>query len=95
MIGLLGNRGQIVTYGAMSKSPLLISTATLLWKDLRLSSYWQSRWYTENSTEKRLEMNRELVKLISSGKVRPGMFFYYFISNHFSAEGSNTRNHHY
>ena len=48
MAKLMSEGGKIRTYGAMSKAPLKIPTGLLIFKDLKFSGYWVSRWGEEN-----------------------------------------------
>ena len=40
----LDNGGLCVTYGGMSKRPLELSTASLIFKDLKFVGFWMSKW---------------------------------------------------
>lgn len=64
LVKCLSNGGHLVTYGGMSKKPLMIPTAALIFKDIKFSGYWVSRWSDSHSDEKKktvdeiLEMTR-------------------------------------
>ncbi|PSS28102.1 hypothetical protein M430DRAFT_113527 [Amorphotheca resinae ATCC 22711] len=64
LVKCLSPSGHLVTYGGMSKQPLQLPTAALIFKDLKFSGFWVSRWSDANPDEKRrmvyeiLEMTR-------------------------------------
>lgn len=67
----LTEKGVLVTYGAMSREPLTLPNAALIFKDITFRGYWMSRWYKEHSTEDRQAMYSELFKLMSTGQFEP------------------------
>ncbi|KAL5531318.1 hypothetical protein ACEPAG_4195 [Sanghuangporus baumii] len=70
MVGLLGPDGHLVSYGAMSKQPLLLPTSAFIFKGLTAHGFMQNRWYRENGLKKREELMNELAKLMGIGKLR-------------------------
>ena len=77
MLTLLGQDAHLVSYGAMSKQPLSIPTGLFIFKNLKCHGFWQSKWYKENSREKREEMMKELVSLMLQDKVGdPSNYFF-------------------
>ncbi|KAL5492559.1 hypothetical protein ACEPAI_4006 [Sanghuangporus weigelae] len=70
MVGLLGPDAQLVSYGAMSKQPLLLPTSAFIFKGLTAHGFMQNRWYRENGLKKREELMNELAKLMVIGKLR-------------------------
>ncbi|CAG2122228.1 unnamed protein product, partial [Medioppia subpectinata] len=46
---VLDSKGAMVTYGGMSKQPLIIPTGSLIFKDQRFFGYWMTRWYADNA----------------------------------------------
>ncbi|KAF7899878.1 hypothetical protein EAF00_004214 [Botryotinia globosa] len=64
LVKCLSNGGHLVTYGGMSKKPLMLPTAALIFKDIKFSGYWVSRWSDSHPDEKKktvdeiLEMTR-------------------------------------
>jgi len=70
MTRLLGSDAHLVSYGAMSKEPLSLSTSLFIFKNLTSHGYWQSRWYEESSHEERSQLVSTLVNLLSQGKLR-------------------------
>lgn len=62
--------GTMVTYGGMSKRPLVVPTGSLIFKDLVFRGFWMTRWTQENSSEKREEMLVDLCNLAKAGLFR-------------------------
>ncbi|XP_058460518.1 enoyl-[acyl-carrier-protein] reductase, mitochondrial [Malaya genurostris] len=61
----LDNHGIMVTYGGMSREPVTVPTASLIFKDLQFSGFWMTRWTKDNAkSSKRSEMFNELFGLI-------------------------------
>jgi len=64
MVKCLSHAGHLVTYGGMSKQPVMLPTAALIFKDMKFSGFWVSRWSDANKEEKKrtvdevLEMTR-------------------------------------
>lgn len=67
----LTNKGILVTYGAMSREPLTIPNAALIFKDISFRGFWVSKWAKEHSLEERQQMYNELFELMGSGKFAP------------------------
>lgn len=67
----LSNKGVVVTYGAMSREPLTIPNAALIFKDIAFRGFWVSRWSKEHTLEQRQEMYNELFGLMASGEFKP------------------------
>lgn len=72
----LGEGGKLVTYGGMSKQPLLVPTGPLIFKDISLHGFWMTRWYSKTSAEKRKDMMDSLITLTKEGRLKaPEMDF--------------------
>ncbi len=67
LISLLANGGTIVTYGAMSRRPLTVSNAHLIFKDIVCRGFWVSRWLEHASSIARQAMFEELGRLAIDG----------------------------
>lgn len=67
----LANNGILVTYGAMSREPLTIPNAALIFKDISFRGFWVSKWAKEHALEERQQMYNELFELMGSGKFEP------------------------
>ncbi|KAL1401604.1 hypothetical protein pipiens_006480 [Culex pipiens pipiens] len=67
----LDNHGVMVTYGGMSREPVTVPTAALIFKDLQFSGFWMTRWTKQNAeSSKRSEMFQELFGLIEKGALK-------------------------
>lgn len=65
----LSESGYLVTYGAMSKQPVMLPTGLLIFKDLRFHGFWLSRWANANRQGKKQTVD-EILGLIRDGKFR-------------------------
>ncbi|KAI1305200.1 Enoyl-[acyl-carrier-protein] reductase, mitochondrial [Halotydeus destructor] len=68
----LDEKGVMVTYGGMSRQPLVIPTGSLIFRDQRFVGFWMTRWYLPRNAESPdwLEMNDEIVGHMKSGKLK-------------------------
>lgn len=67
----LDNHGIMVTYGGMSREPVIVPTASLIFKDLQFSGFWMTRWTKNNAQSvERTEMFTELFGLIEKGALK-------------------------
>ncbi len=72
MLSCLGMGGTIVTYGSLSRQPVVLSSSHLIYKDMRALGFWFSRWMVEHSVTERYEMLNELVQsLLDEGVTCP------------------------
>lgn len=62
--------GQFVTYGAMSKQPLSLPVSLLIFKNIAFHGFWVSKWNERHSAEERLAMFKDLMDLMSQGKLK-------------------------
>ncbi|TPX67739.1 hypothetical protein SpCBS45565_g03641 [Spizellomyces sp. 'palustris'] len=67
---LLGHDGHLVTYGGMSKEPLILPTSLFIFKNLTSQGFWMTRWYETHSKAERAAMLDELFQLAQAGKLR-------------------------
>jgi trans-2-enoyl-CoA reductase len=64
LVKCLSQSGHLITYGGMSKQPVALPTAALIFKDIKFSGFWVSRWSDGHKEEKKktvdevLEMTR-------------------------------------
>jgi trans-2-enoyl-CoA reductase len=65
----LGEGGTMVTYGAMSKKPVMLPTGLLIFKDLRFRGFWLSRWANADREAKRRTIE-EILGLVREGKFK-------------------------
>lgn len=66
----LGAKGQLVTYGAMSREPVTAPNAALIFKDIAFRGFWMSRWGREHAESvEREEMLRQLIGWYEDGQL--------------------------
>lgn len=66
----LDNGGVMVTYGGMSREPVIVPTASFIFKDIQLRGFWMTRWRKEHScTEQYEQMYDEIQQLMKDGKL--------------------------
>jgi len=64
-------RGVAVTYGGMSKQPLSVPAGPLIFNDVKLCGFWNSRWNSENrGSDSANHMWNYLTNLLRSGHLR-------------------------
>jgi len=63
MVSLLGSGAYVVSYGAMSKEPMPISTSSLLFKDIQYRGFWQTRWNQQKTGEERLSLFKKIAEM--------------------------------
>ncbi|KAK9507153.1 hypothetical protein O3M35_007066 [Rhynocoris fuscipes] len=67
----LSQKGVVVTYGGMSREPVIIPTSLLIFKDISAKGFWMTRWTKENrDSEVRKHMLTEIMNLMISGKLK-------------------------
>lgn len=71
LIRCMADKGTLVTYGGMSKQPLAISTACLIFNDIRLHGYWMTQWNSVHSKEDRESMLTEISGIVKEGALKP------------------------
>jgi len=67
----VGFRGVCVTYGGMAKQPLYVPAGPLIFNDVKLCGFWNSRWNSENrGSDSANIMWDYLINLLRSGHLR-------------------------
>ncbi|KAG0028848.1 mitochondrial 2-enoyl thioester reductase [Podila clonocystis] len=56
MARMLSKNGHLVTYGAMSRQPLILPASLQIFKNVHASGFWLTAWNDEHSTQERQEM---------------------------------------
>ena len=72
LLKCLGERSSLVTYGAMSNSPMSVPFGLQVFKDITLHCYWMTRWnkkYARSHLED--EMFGKLAEYLQSGELTP------------------------
>ena len=69
LIRHLEQDGVMVTYGAMSRRPIVVPTGPLIFKQVKLFGFWNTLWNENSENEfSRIEMLADLSDLIKKGK---------------------------
>jgi len=66
MSRVLAPNGTLVTYGGMSKRPLVVPMDVLAYKQLKLKGFWISEWYASHPLIERATMIADIAHLIRS-----------------------------
>ncbi|XP_037281953.1 enoyl-[acyl-carrier-protein] reductase, mitochondrial [Rhipicephalus microplus] len=62
----------MVTYGGMSRQPVIVSTASLIFQDIKVVGFWRTLWAKEHgNTKLDDEMYDYLTKISMEGKLQP------------------------
>lgn len=69
LVKLLGHGGHLVTYGGMAKAPLMLPTGLLIFKDIKFSGFWVSRWSDAHPEEKKKTV-KEILDLTREDKFK-------------------------
>ena len=68
---LLGQGGTMVTYGALSQSPISnISCPSLIFQDKHLQGHWHSQWMERADRASKQRMLQQLVEWVESGRLQ-------------------------
>lgn len=60
----------MVTYGGMSREPVIVPTASFIFKDIQLRGFWMTRWRKDNAcTEQCDKMYNDLSQFMRDGKL--------------------------
>lgn len=86
MARLLAQDGCLVTYGAMSRQPLMIPAGLMIFKNIRFEGFWVSRW---SDTEAGLKEKKRVVEEILD-HMRTGEFIVGDVREVPWAAGDNT-----
>lgn len=72
MMRHLARGGTMVTYGGMSKQPVIVSTAALIFQNIKVVGFWRTLWSREHGNSKiDDEMYDYLTKISFEGKLQP------------------------
>lgn len=69
----LSPNAYMVTYGGMSRRPIRLGAAALIFRNLHISGFWLSRW-AETNPVARLDTLMELLQLVREGRFEMGPF---------------------
>ncbi|KAF9137413.1 mitochondrial 2-enoyl thioester reductase [Linnemannia schmuckeri] len=68
MARLLSKNGHLVTYGAMSRQPLILPASLQIFKNVHASGFWLTAWNDTHSTVERQEMIDRVVEVMKKGQ---------------------------
>ncbi len=72
LLKYLDRGGTLVTYGGMSKQPLMIPAGPLIFSDAKVRGFWVTQWTKENRTTPANEhMTEYLTAMIRAGELQP------------------------
>ena len=67
----LDRGGVMVTYGGMSREPVTVLTAALIFKDISVRGFWMTRWSIDHAgMPEQTEMFRDLSNLYANGNLK-------------------------
>ncbi|SLN35780.1 Quinone oxidoreductase 1 [Pseudoruegeria aquimaris] len=61
--------GVMVSYGAMSNMPAMLSPQAVIFRDVQVRGFWLARWFTQASPARKQEVFGALIGLIAQGKL--------------------------
>jgi trans-2-enoyl-CoA reductase len=70
LVRSLAEGGTMVTYGGMSRKPVVLPTGSLIFKDVQLRGFWLTKWLERHSEQERAAMIKEIYSLIKQQKFR-------------------------
>ncbi|KAL8496780.1 hypothetical protein ACS0TY_020454 [Phlomoides rotata] len=73
VLKFLSQGGTMVTYGGMSKRPIIVPTSSFIFKDLSLRGFWLQKWLSSEKTKECREMIDYLLSLTRSGELKYDM----------------------
>ena len=71
LLKYLNPGGTLVSYGGMSKQPMMVPVGSMIFQDVKVRGYWMTRWRDTNinNPEARSEMWEYLCSLVRQGKL--------------------------
>ncbi|KOB69835.1 putative zinc binding dehydrogenase [Operophtera brumata] len=70
MLRHLTHSGCMVTYGGMSREPVMIPTSAFIFKNLSFHGFWMTAWNKQSDEVMQNKMLSELVELMCAGQLR-------------------------
>ena len=68
----LADKGVHVTYGGMSRKPVMAATSHMIFKDLELRGFWMGQWNDRQGRSKaRMDMYSYITQLVHMGQLDP------------------------
>ena len=69
MANTLDRNGILVSYGSMTQTPVPVSAAILIFKNISFKGFWIASWFMTHSNEEKTQMFNEIEQMVLSGKV--------------------------
>lgn len=67
----LDHYGIMVTYGGMSREPVLVPTSSLIFKDIQFRGFWMTRWKEQKGrSDEAQQMFNDLIKMIENSQLK-------------------------
>jgi mitochondrial enoyl-[acyl-carrier protein] reductase / trans-2-enoyl-CoA reductase len=66
---VLSSQGHLVTYGAMSKQPVMLPTGLLIFKEIVFDGFWVSKWSDRNPAEKKNTIE-DVLRMMREGRFK-------------------------
>lgn len=71
LLKYMDRKAVLVTYGGMSKRPLVIPAGPLIFKDIRLAGFWMTQWNKENLDSATYnEMWKDIFSMVEKGSLK-------------------------
>lgn len=70
---MLDNNASLVTYGGMSKRPLIVPTSMMIFKGISCHGFWLSRWNEQHGIRGREANLKEVFSLMKKGQLEVGV----------------------
>jgi len=70
LLQLLGERGKLVTYGSMSKTPITINPGAFVFQNISMHGFWLSGWAMSHSREEFRAMILQLLGIMQEGRLK-------------------------
>jgi trans-2-enoyl-CoA reductase len=84
MVRLLGNDSIVVTYGGMSRQPLIFNTADFIFKNLKCVGFWLTAWRSKNESNFEQTIHK-LCDLIQQNKFKAPRCVEFKLENYLEA----------
>ncbi|KAF9191661.1 mitochondrial 2-enoyl thioester reductase [Haplosporangium sp. Z 767] len=68
MARLLSKNGHLITYGAMSRQPLILPASLQIFKNIHASGFWLTAWNDQHSNAERQEMIDCVLQVMKKGE---------------------------
>ncbi|KAE8201539.1 hypothetical protein A4X06_0g3286 [Tilletia controversa] len=70
MLKYLSESASLVTYGAMSRSPLSLPASLQIFRDVTAHGFWQTRWYAQRPHDERGRLMNRLLAWMGRGELQ-------------------------